>query len=247
MEIDDRVDILEVAGAHEVGTARDLLLGGPERDRDRAGNVVPLHHLLDGERGQRRDTAVRVVAFHVAGTILHQRLALIGAGRLRTAGQGVDLGDDGDLRPAAAILGPQIGRHVGPAQLHLEAGRGQGVLEQFRALEFLHPELAEVEQRVADVGHLLGVALDHIECKLLALIGTRGAGNRNNEGQRQNGPAPATAALALHVMLPRADTKPRGRNRRASNGTSAPSERQDRARTFNRAGESGTATAPARR
>jgi hypothetical protein len=87
-------------------------------------------------------------------------------------------------RPAA-ILCPEIGRHVGAAQLDLEAGRGQRVLEQLRALEFLHPELAEIEQRVADVGHLLGVALDHIECELLALVGSAGgAGRANSERER---------------------------------------------------------------
>ena len=87
-----------------------------------------------------------VVPFHVAGAVLHQRLALIGAGRLRAAGQGIDLGDDSDLGPAAAVLRPQIGRHAGAAHLHLEACRLERVLEELGALHFLHAELAKIEQ-----------------------------------------------------------------------------------------------------
>ncbi len=128
------------------------------------------HRLLDRKRRHRRDAAVGIVALHMAGAILHQRLALVGARRLRAAGQGIHLGDDGDLGPAAAVFGPKIGRHAGAAEFHLEACRRQRVLEQLGALEFLHPELAEVEQRVADIGHLLGVAIDHLEGELLARI-----------------------------------------------------------------------------
>ena len=51
---------------------------------------------------------------------------------------------------------------------------------------FLHAELAEIEQRVADVGHLLRVAVDHLEGELLALVGRRNAGEREHEPERQN-------------------------------------------------------------
>ena len=54
----------------------------------------------------------------------------------------------------------------------------------FDALELLHAELAEIEQRVADVGHLLRVAVDHLEGELLALVGHRNAGERDDETER---------------------------------------------------------------
>ena len=173
VQVDDRVDVLEIAGAHEERAACDLLLRRPVRNRDRARQVVALHHLLDRERGERGDAAVRVVSLHVARAVLDQRLALPGSRRLRAAGQGIDLGDDRDLWPAIAVLGPDIGGHAGAAQLDLEAGGGKRVFEELGALELLHAELAEIEQRVAHIGHLLRVALDHVERELLALVRRR--------------------------------------------------------------------------
>src|SRR5437763_3386897 len=63
--------------------------------------------------------------------------------------------------------------HAGAAQLDLEAGGGKRVFEELGALELLHAELAEIEQRVAHIGHLLRVALDHVERELLALVRDR--------------------------------------------------------------------------
>ncbi len=203
VQVDDGVDVLEVASAHDERAARELLLGRPEGDRDRARNVVPGHHLLHRECRHGGDPAVGVVAFHVAGPARHQRLALIGARRLRAARQGIDLGDDRDLGMAGAVFGPETGRHAGAPELDPEACCRERVLEQPGALHLLHAELAEIEQRVADVGHLLGVAVDHFEGERLARIGPlAGPGGANGESrQHESRHCNPHAHPRLHVAL----------------------------------------------
>src|SRR5262249_28927042 len=63
------------ASAHDEGPACQLFLGGPEPERDRAGGVVALHHLLHREGRPAGHTCMSVVAFHVAGCIRDQPLA----------------------------------------------------------------------------------------------------------------------------------------------------------------------------
>ena len=126
-----------------------------------------------------------IVALHVAGGILDQGLARKLARRLRAARQRIDLGDDGHLGTARAPFGPDIRWHAGTAELDPEARRLERILEQLGALEFLHPELAEIIERIADVGHRLDVALDHVECQLLAVVGRRGR-ERNGEREPNN-------------------------------------------------------------
>src|SRR5262249_61761578 len=97
-----------------------------------------------------------------------------GGGRRGPAGTRVLPGDGRDLGRARAVLGPEIGRHAGAAEVDPEAGRLEGALEQPGALELLHPGLAVEEDRVADRGHLLHVAVDRLEGELLALVGPGG-------------------------------------------------------------------------
>src|SRR4030081_3471166 len=111
-----------------------------------------------------------VVALHVAGRTRHQRLAGEFERRLRARRKRVDLGHDRDLGPAGAPFGPQVGGHPGAAEIDPETRRLERALEQLGAFEFLHAGLAEIEDRIADRRHLLGIAIDRVESQLLALV-----------------------------------------------------------------------------
>jgi hypothetical protein len=132
------IDVLEIAGTHEKRPADKLFLGGAKRDNDRSGNVEALHGLLHRECGGSGNTAMCVVAFHVAGSAGDERLALDRAERLRTLGQRIDFGDDGDYRLAGAPLCPKVGRHARAANFDRETAGFENVFQKLRALEFLH-------------------------------------------------------------------------------------------------------------
>ena len=59
------IDILEIARAHEERTADELFFRRPERNDDRAGQLVALHDLLHREGRAGGDAAVGVMALHV--------------------------------------------------------------------------------------------------------------------------------------------------------------------------------------
>ena len=174
------VGILEEAGAHEIGPAHELLLGGTDRDRDASRNVVALHRLLDGIGGADRDAGMGVVSLHVAGRADNQRLALDAAGGLRAARQRVHLGHDHDLRLAGAPMGPDVRLHAGGTGLDRETDQFEHALDEFRAFELLHAEFAEIVDGVADRGDLLGIALDHFIGERLGAVGL----GAHRDGQR---------------------------------------------------------------
>src|SRR5258708_6551984 len=101
---------------------------------------------------------------------------------------------------ARAPLGPDIRWHAGAAELDLEARRLEGIGQKLGALDLLHAELAEEIERVADVGHLLGVAVDDLERKVLALIGGDAARDGQRERQNRNR-AQATRSYRPHRDL----------------------------------------------
>src|SRR5262249_31065994 len=76
------------------------------------------------------------------------------------------------------------------------------VLDEPRALDLLHAELAEIEQRVGDVGHRLGVALDHLEGECFALVGRGLTRERKHETERQDSLGRAVDELVLHEIAP---------------------------------------------
>src|SRR6266581_3866343 len=164
------VGVLEEPRAYEKRAADELLLGGPEGNRNRARQPVALHHLLHRVGRSDCDSTVRVVTLHVPGCPLDERFAGDAPGCLRALGQGVDLGDDYDLGLAAAPLRPDVGGHSGAAGLDLESDSLERFLQEFRALELLHTQFGEVIERVADDGELLGVALDDLEGELFPLV-----------------------------------------------------------------------------
>jgi hypothetical protein len=170
MQEDGGIGLLVEPGAHQKGTADDLLFRRAERDRHAAGNVVALHRLLDRIGGADRHPGMGVVAFHVAGRIGDQRLVIDAHGRLRAARQRIDFGDDDDLRLAGAPVGPNIGVHAGGAGLDGEADRFEHALDEFAALDLLHAELAEIVDGVPDGGDLIGVAVDRLIGERLASV-----------------------------------------------------------------------------
>src|SRR4029077_16037707 len=104
------------------------------------------------------------------------------------------------------------------------------VVEELRAFELLHPELAEVEEHVADVGHLLGVAADHLECKLLCrIVGVRVHASRNPSVRRIFAPL----SIVARCMCPSIrHCESAGRIVCEANATSAVPQRQDRPRAL---------------
>jgi hypothetical protein len=152
--------------------------------------------------------AVGAVTLHVAGRTRNQRFAGEFERLLRATGKRVDLGHDRDLGPAGTPLGPQIGRHSGAAEVDPETRGLERALEQLGALELLHAGFAEIEQRIADRRHLVGVAIDHVESELLALVGGltlgRLADQQNNKTQRRQKSDQAGTDCAPHGCFPRA-------------------------------------------
>src|SRR3982074_3450932 len=86
-----------------------------------------------------------------------------------------------------------------PAERAPEAGRFERLLQKLRALELLHADLAEIVDRVADVGHLLRVAVDHLEGEVLALIGYYLPRKRQDQRDCRNEIDPG---LVLHCCAP---------------------------------------------
>src|SRR5262249_43233870 len=139
-----RVHVLEIARAHEEWAAHELLLRRAEGENHRPGQVVALHRALDRVGRADRDASVSVVAFHMARRPLNERLPRDVARRLRAFGQRVDLGNDGDNGLPFAPFRPHVGRHAGAAELDAEPDALQRLLQEFRALDFLHAELTVV-------------------------------------------------------------------------------------------------------
>ena len=87
-----------------------------------------------------------VVALHMAGRVLDQGLARDLARGLRAAGSAstsVTIAIFGRPEPHSAH---RFGGHAGTAELDLEPGSFERVVEQLHALELLHADLAEVER-----------------------------------------------------------------------------------------------------
>ena len=185
------------ARAHQERPAHDLLLGRAERDRDAAGNVEALHRLLDRIGGADGDAGMGVVAFHVAGRPVDQRLVVDGERRLRAAGQRIDLRDDDDLRLAGAPMRPDVGIHPGGAGLDGEADRLEHAFDELRALDFLHAELAEIVDGVADVRDLVGIAIDRGEGERLACIGLRAG----RTGEQRDAECEGCGKISSHHVL----------------------------------------------
>jgi hypothetical protein len=184
VQIDDGIHILEISGAHDIGPADRLLLGGAERDDDAAGEAVAHHRLLYRKGGGGGETAMGVVPLHVAGRAGHERLAGELHGGLRAFRQRVDLADDGDGRMPAAPARPQIGRHAGGAELDGESAGFEHVLHELGAFEFLHAELGEIVDRIADLRHRHGIALDDPEGEFLLLVARRLARQRHQRAEQ---------------------------------------------------------------
>jgi hypothetical protein len=140
-----------------------------------------------------------VVAFHVPGCAIDQRLMVDRERRLRAAGQRVDLRDDHDLRPAGAPMGPDVGIHAGGAGLDGEADRLEHAFDELGALDLLHAELAEIVDGVADGGDLVGIAIDRSVCERLARVGLRVGLRVGGMGEQQDAEAEGRGkALSRH-------------------------------------------------
>jgi len=115
------------------------------------------------------------------------------AGDLRVVRDRVIFGVDRDHRMSGAIASAEAGRESGNAALDLEAGGGERVLEQLGAFEFLHAELAEIEDAVAEERNRARVAVDIIEQEFLLRREVAFAVHS------QMGPAQAAAAAAVEA------------------------------------------------
>src|SRR5438105_3144031 len=163
MVVESDVDIVEPAVAHEIGTAHELFFGRTAKYFERASEAEFLHCALRRERGADQHRGVDVVAFAVAGRAFDNELLLRHAGALRIVRTAVVFGVDRDHRMAGTISGAEAGGESRYAALDLETAFFQQAGHEFRSLELLHTEFAEIENIVAELRYGAGVALDVIE------------------------------------------------------------------------------------
>ena len=142
------VHILEQAGADVVGLGGDEFFGDAGPELDGAGEVLALHDLLDGERGDDVERHAGVVAFAVAGRAFDHGLMPADAGLLRGLRDVVDIGAERDDGLAGAPGGDPRGGDAGDAALDFEAFLFEDAGEVFGGFEFLEAQFAEAEDAV---------------------------------------------------------------------------------------------------
>ena len=173
MVVHGDVDVVEMAVAHEIGTAQELLLGGRSEDFQGSRETELLHRALGRDRARDHDRAVDVVALAVSRGAWDDLGPRGRAGRLRVLGVGVVFGVHGDHRPARAEGGEKRRREPRDAALDREALILEQPGQEPRRLVLLHPDLAEIEDAVSDGGDGLSVSFDDVEDEGLLRIDVR--------------------------------------------------------------------------
>ena len=92
-------------------------------------------------------------------------------------------------------------REAGAAGLDLEADAFERFLQELRALEILHAELAEVIERIADQRELRRIALDGVERELLALVGLGVARDGKKQQRCKKGPHAVQSTRPLSASM----------------------------------------------
>src|SRR5262245_53248226 len=94
------VNVLEQAGAYEVGLGAEELLGDAWPEHERAGKLLAFHEILDRKRGDDVDRLSGIVTLAMAWRTFDQWLAIGHAGFLRGLGQAIDVAAESDDRVA---------------------------------------------------------------------------------------------------------------------------------------------------
>jgi hypothetical protein len=165
------VDVVEIAVAHEIGPADELLFGRRAEHLQRALEAEFLHRGLSGERAGDQHGAVDVVALAMAWRALDDRGRFHGSGLLRIVRVGIVFGVQRHHRLARAVGRTETRREARDAALDLETALLQQPAHQLGGLELLHAELAEVEDAVIERRDRLGVAIDEFAGQFL--LGSR--------------------------------------------------------------------------
>ncbi len=100
---DHRVDVVEVPLTDEPCLAAQLLFRDARPERDRAGDVLAAHHLLERDRGDDVDRLAGIVAFTVARRVRDEGVVVGDPGLLVGFGDPVDVTAEGDRRPAGPV------------------------------------------------------------------------------------------------------------------------------------------------
>jgi hypothetical protein len=145
-----RVDVVEQAGAEHVDLARAALLGRCAVETQRSASPGRDQPLLDGNRRGGGGGAKQVMTAAVPRALGDHR-APFRFGGLRQAGQGLELADDADDRPAAAPLRGERGGDLGDAGRDVEARALQLLLQQGAALLFLVADFREAPDPQRDI------------------------------------------------------------------------------------------------
>ncbi len=192
---EDDVVVLEVAGAQHVDLADGRFLGRRAVEPHRAAEAAVGEQLLDGERGARRAHAEGRVATGVARRRVGAR-ARHRARRLGNAGQRVELREDADHRPAAAVARHEGRRHAGHARLDAEALGGEQRLEFRRRARLAEAGLGQGPDPAVGGAEVVGAPVEvALGAGLQARGGIRGVGRRRpghgagEQERRQDAPA----------------------------------------------------------
>ena len=144
------VDIVEIAVAHEIGSAQQLLFGGRAEDLERALELELLHRMAQRQGDAETITArIDVVTFAMSGRAGDDLARSVTPDFCEfdgLASYSVWMRDD---RRAAAVGREESRGKAGDAALDAKAVLIENLRHERRAAVFLHADFAEIEQRVA--------------------------------------------------------------------------------------------------
>ena len=114
------VDAVEHAVADQVGLAAEQLLGHARPQHHRAGDLLPLHDLLQRERRDDIHGLAGVVALAMSRRAFDHRLVVCDARLLRRLRNAVDVAAERDHGPARAPVGDPGGRQARDIPLNVK-------------------------------------------------------------------------------------------------------------------------------
>src|SRR5439155_19586280 len=126
---------------------------------ERARETERVHRRLRTQRSCHQHCAIGVVPLAMAGRTIDDRLMLGDAGYLRIVGIGIVFRMNRDQWPARAVAGTNARRETGYPTLDPEAPLFKQSGHEFRRLDLLHPQFAEIKYAVVERRDRCGIAI----------------------------------------------------------------------------------------
>ena len=146
------------------------LLAGASVEDHGAAFARALQIALDGPGRGQRARPQQIVPAAVAAAPRDKGLRLGQAGRLAQAGQGVELAQDADHRPSAAVAAAEGGVDAAQLFLHREAQRAQRFAVQLRRTEFLEAQLGIFPDLVGKLFKNFRIGVDGGKRRIFLLV-----------------------------------------------------------------------------